>query len=715
MKQKNKSIVKIFGIILVVLLSLYLLNYFGVFDKLRGEILPLAIVPIDCPIGVLCHESPSPFTCETGLVSRCNVRGYMECNISQPEQSKVYFRTNANSFDDYDKSGTWIAINGIPSGTTFIQTDNLIGYCYTTTIGGGVHSDVMYTPTNNRIVVYSGKLKILSGYQDTAKTMPVYRIYSSESCPNAILDTTPTEPYSLADNPKQELTSGAVNNYYCTSTLTYYKKDGTFNSEQLKWNNPTNGGTAQGSIEWSIYPGESIELTGSGSRHYLMYSNLKEVESCDGKTQKCSPDGSGFYGCINNEKDVNNFTQCNVGETCSGYFCTIPFSSREASLAKTGYTPTEDIVLRTKFVSTSVQSGNVIINTYKFGGSSPLFTKTLSNYDFRTSSQQPIYTSLVNPNEQGSYYITVDLVYNGKNVPIIQSGEIQFRIAPEISCSLNLKGTDRSELLVNQPIIIELNTYQGGFGSDMDNISFAGTTLNTNPFTIDKTTCVAGASGNAYTYTCQATSSIKGSLDVKATVTKSQVINTCSYSKTINEPRITVSWKDTTFICALPGTKTFYFESKDPFGNYIDTVNTLNVIEPSTTKPVDRSSLITRTDVGKYKFDYLLASPLGGVGSALSYKFDITGYSDVYKISSAPISGTLEVRNDCSPSECITNMDCQSKYGDNYLCYNGTCKSGNRPDWLFYAMIIGGILVGILILIITIYYIKNKKSDPLVI
>ena len=712
--MKNNTPIKIIGIVLAVALVLYILYASGLIDKLQGEILPLAIVPIDCSIGVLCHESPSPFVCETGIVSRCNVRGYMECNIQQPEQSKVYFRTNADSFDDYDNSGTWIAINGIPSGEIFIQTDNLIGYCYTSTVSGGVASFVMDTPTNNAIVVYNGKLKILAGYQDTAKTMPTYRIYSSENCPNAILDTVPTEPYKTNG---QELTSGAVNNYYCTSTLTYYKKDGTINSETLKWDNPTSGGTTQGSIEWSIYPGESIELTGSGSRHYLMYSNLKEVETCDGKEQKCSPDGSGYYACVNNEKDINNFTTCDIGETCSGYFCTLPFSYREASLAKTGYTLTEDIVLRTKFISTSIASGSVIIKTYKFGSSldDPSYTKTISNYDFRSNAPQTeIFTSLVNPNEQGSYYITVSLVYNGKTVPVIKTEDnVQFRIAPEISCSLNLKGTDRSELLVNQPIIIELNTYQGGFGSDMDAIDFTGTTLNNNAFIIDKNSCVAGTSGNAYTYTCQAVSSIKGSLDVKATVTKSQVSNTCSYSKTINEPKISVGWKDTTFICALPGTKTFYFESKDPFGNYINTTNILMVIEPSTTKPVDRSSLITRTDVGKYKFDYLLASPLGGVGSALSYKFDITGYSDIYKISSTPISGTLEVRNDCSPSECITNLDCQSKYGDNYLCYNGTCKSGNRPDWLIYAIIIGSILVGILILIIVIYYIRNKKSDPL--
>lgn len=702
--KKNKPI-KIIGIIVLIVLGFYILHASGVLDKITGGALPFALTSIDCPVGVLCHNSSSPFICETGIVSRCNVRGYMECNVQQPAQPKVYFRTNALSSVDYDKPTNWIAINGVPTGNTFTQTESLFGYCYTTSSTSASGTFIMNTPTNNRIGVYNSKITIL--------TDNGYRYY--EPCTNAVIDVTPIEPYSLSTNPKQELTSGAVNNFYCTSTLTYKDVNGiTKNSEQLIWNNPTTGGTAPGPIEWSIYPGESIELTGSGSKHYLSYSNQKEYESCDGKTQKCKADGSGFYGCIDDEVDYTDFTTCNIGETCSAYFCTIPFSYREASLAKTGYTLNEDILLMTKFISTSVSSGNVIINTYKFGGTSPIYTKTISNYDFRTSSQQPIYTSLVNPNEQGSYYITVNLVYNGETVPIIKSEDnVQFRIAPEISCSLNLKSIDRSELLVNQPIIIELNTYQGGFGSDMDIIAFNGTTLNNNPFLIDKTSCISGTSGNAYTYTCQATSSIKGSLDVKATVTKSQVSNTCSYSKTINEPKISVTWKDTNFICALPGTKTFYIESKDPFGNYIDTTNTLMVIEPSTTKPVNRSSLITRTDIGKYKFDYPLASPLGGTGSALSYKFDITGYSDTYKISSAPISGTLEVRNDCSPSECISNTDCQSKYGTNWICKNGTCQEGIRPDWLFYVIIIGGILIGIIIIIIIIYYIKNKKSDPL--
>jgi|GEM_PF-5621932 len=709
MKKKSKNI-RIFGIIVLILLVLYILNYAGILGKMRG-ISTLEVVPIDCATGILCHESDSPFVCPSGVYG-CKVKGYMECDIQQPEQSKVYFRTNADSFDDYDDSATWIAINGVPTGNAFTETDNLFGYCYssTTTTTG---TFVMYAPTNNRIGVYNSKINILSKYQDTQQTMPVYRVY--EPCTTAVTDITPTEPYKSATNPKQELTEGAVNNYYCTSTLTYKDKTGgTKDSEQLIWDNPTSGGTSQSIKEYLLTSGESVELTGSGSRHYLKYSNLKQVETCNGKPTKCKADGTGTYVCVNDIVDYTQFTPCNTGEVCQDYFCTLPFSVKEASLAKSGYTSTESIQLRTKFISTTVPLGDVIINTWKFGGTTPEFTKTISNYDFRTTSQQPIYTELVNPNEQGSYYITVNLKYNNQVVPFIKAEDkLQFRIAPEVSCNLNLKGTDRSELLVNQPIIIELNTYQGEFGSDMDNISFAGTTLNTNTFTINKATCTSGTSGNAYTYTCQATSSVKGDLDVKATVTKSQVSATCSYSKTINEPKITVAWKDTTFICSLPGTKTFYFESKDPFGNYIDTTNTLMVIEPSTTKPIDRSSLIVRTDIGKYKFDYLLAEPLGGTGSAITYKFDVSGYSDTYKISATPISGTLEVRNDCSPTECITNTDCQNKYGANYLCYDGTCKEGNRPDYLIYAIIIGAIAVGILILVIIIYYAKKKKSSTM--
>lgn len=686
---------KIVWLVIIILIALYVMNSYDVFDR-KGLRL-FEIVPIDCPIGVLCHETYSPYECPSG-VYRCNVKGIMECLTEQPSQPKVYFRTNSVSSSNYNDEGIWIALDCIPSGDSCLKTTNLNGYCRTSTISSGREDFFLTTPHGNRIYVYNSLI-----YIETAGTFRKY-----ESCTDAELSITPTEPYKSNG---QELTSGAVNLYYCVSTLTVKGKDGsTKDSEQLKWDS-TVSGMKESVKEYLLEPGWTIELTGSGSRHYLVYSNLEQVESCDGKTQKCKADGTGYYDCIDNVVDFNNFTLCEAGEVCDGYFCTLPFSYKEASLAKTGYTLYEDIILKTKFISTTLTSGDVIIKTFKFGDSEPTYSKIIENYDFRTTSQQPIYTSLVNPNEQGQYYVTVDLEYNGEIVPIIKSGEIQFRIAPEVSCNINLRSEDRSELLVNVPIIIELNTYQGGFGSDMDLIDFSGTTFNGKAFSIDGSSCTGGVSGNAYIYTCNIITSEKGDLVIKAEVTKSQVKGNCNALKRVNEPRITVGWVDTSFLCAQPGTKRFQFVSKDPFGNYIDTDNTLLVTEPATTRPVDRSSLIQRTDVGKYEFDYPLAEPLGGIGSAISYKFEVTGYSDVYKISSTPIAGILEVRVDCKPQECLTNQDCIDKYGSNWLCYQGNCKEGGRPDWLLYALIFGGIIAGIFVVFLIIHFAKNKKAS----
>ena len=63
----------------------------------------------------------------------------------------VELRTNADFASDYDNAGTWIAINGVPSGTTLIKTDTLGGYCRTSTTGGSNNPINRETPHGNEI------------------------------------------------------------------------------------------------------------------------------------------------------------------------------------------------------------------------------------------------------------------------------------------------------------------------------------------------------------------------------------------------------------------------------------------------------------------------------------------------------------------------------------------------------------------------------------
>lgn len=664
MKKKN---IKIVYISIAVLLGIFLLNYLGVFDKIS----PFAATSTGTDI-VDSGKQRAGYNCPS-TVSYCNVKGGIECTQLKGGENYVVFRGNT----DYNRAGFPIAF-AIPDTTTLKSYEYKDKQISTSVCSG----NPLYTVTNPTAEIYWYNNQLVICHDNTAR---IYEVGGSAST-------------------SQTLVSGEtcnVGKIRCGGELSGYSCSGEFSINNVKKDDLSYSSLLRGGIDetawFKINPNDKVSIVG-GDDNYVQFEAINQYTTCF--SDYC--EGELVRKCVDNRP--GDLITCDVGETCIEGTCSLPFITRTATLEKTGYTTTESIILKTNFVSASLTSGSVIIKMFKSGESTPTFSKTLINYDFRPTSNQPVSTEITNPGS-GIYYITVDLSYSGKTIPIITSGNLQFRVAPEISCNLNVKGETRSELFINQPIIIELNTYQGGIGSDMDSFSFAGTTLNGNTFNIDND-CTLDTSGNAYTYICESVSSIKGDLNVKATVTKSQVSNTCSFLKRINEPRIYVSWKDTTFLCALPGTQTFYFESKDNLGNLINTVNTLSVTEPSG-KILDKSSLITGSG-GQYQFDYVFPEPIGG---SIVYKFDLTGYSEEYKTSSTPINGVLEVRADCSPSECVTNMDCQEKYGTNYVCSNGKCKEGNRPDYLIYVIIIGAVILGIFILIIIIYSIKNKKKQ----
>ena len=168
------------------------------------------------------------------------------------EEGQIIFRTNANSASDYDDSGYWIAINGVPSGKDLIETNDLKGYCRDSSFGNCGGNLVRYTVDNNAIYVYNSNLYI--------NTESHCRKYSS--CNNADLTSTPKEPYT--SNNQEILSSTSKSLYYCKDSYTI---NGNIKYLEYEGDNAGYYGLDESDAVKLDY-GEGIELGFSGTIEY---------------------------------------------------------------------------------------------------------------------------------------------------------------------------------------------------------------------------------------------------------------------------------------------------------------------------------------------------------------------------------------------------------------------------------------------------------------
>src|SRR3990167_9494962 len=141
-KKKTRNVLLILlGIIIVLMLM------GNAWKMAFVSVKPFILTPItDFPT-----ETLSPYICDAPY---CKVQGKIDCDI--PNAQTVTFRTNALTSSDFDASSTWFALYCIPNGKSCISTQNLNGFCYTSsTISGTQGNFVFSTNTGDNIYAYN--------------------------------------------------------------------------------------------------------------------------------------------------------------------------------------------------------------------------------------------------------------------------------------------------------------------------------------------------------------------------------------------------------------------------------------------------------------------------------------------------------------------------------------------------------------------------------
>ena len=647
------------------ILGLYFLGIF--------KFLGLSVIPIESGK----TSNNVPYICPNSA-SECSVRGVMECNIPTDTQICSSCTINKNSLLLSPNNYLNTEIQMCPSGTCGISN------CFKGCRGG-----TSYSCTGSFKQTDKNGLNIVN-----------QNLVYSKSIQGQIA----TDYIILKTGEKASITGGNSN---------YIEYSSNFYSE----------------CDYNQCSDDSLGIA-ECKNHRLILNNIIPCSSgktCTGgitanatceKIAQCSADAcnsakTGWNECLNGQ--IYTYHPCDVdnGYECDSASCTFPFTTKnvllvdENRISKSGFTSSESIKISSKLISNKINSGSVNFKVWREGDNSPLKNYKIDNYDFQ--SGQTIYTDIINPNSNGLYYVTVDLSYNNKVVPLVADKSISFRIAPSISCSINIVSPSQSSTFINYPVWIEVNTYNNIGASTIDNINldvkFKGNTLYIDPTSYEKPPI---ESEGTVTYKFIKTFSTVGLLDVSAIVTKNNVQSqTCSMTgKQIQDNKVISSYTNLDRLQCIPtSNQRITFETEDSLSNYIDTTNTLQATDQNGATS-DISSSVVRDSTGHYHFDYNFVSSVGGN----AYSFKLNSFSDVYNIGSEPLTGTIESRTDCSVKECTQNTDCSSK-GSNYVCTGGKCVTNTGPNWLLYIGLTFGAVMLLIVLIFIIKFIKKPKQD----
>lgn len=679
MVRKDKTAVYVF----VALVLAFVGIYFAGLTNSNNQ--PFATVPID-DFG---KTSASPFQCP-GDVSLCKVQGVCVANNKKSEP-KVIFRTNANTFADYNNAGSWISLYCVPSnGVCADLQGGLIGYCNTgsqISIGSNAESQQPFftTPQGNALRIYNGNLIV--------KTGSYYKEYSSNSCTIADVSPTPREPYTSNN---QEKTTGDVNSF---NGQALFSISGTTSlSKVISYSASTNG-TATTPI-YDVQTGDTATISGC-DESYIKYGTYEIYDSCS--VNQCNSENTGFKNCTNGRLS-ESITYCDLanGEVCSNGNCQPPFQITKVEFSdisgkvKTSFTPSEKVYIKSVFTSTKVSSGNVKFIIYK--GVQKVQEVTKNSYNFLDGKANLI--EITNPTNTGDYHVEVEIPTSTTLVKFGSNEEYKFRIALLLKLVSSIPYSEKTgtSLFTGSPIFIDLKAYdendQKLLYVDTINleVKFNGVIIQNPQFSqID----------NVYRFAFVFNQ--PGLLQVKATLGLLGIVsNEVNFDQlSINNPTIITKITNLALIRTVtPGsTKTIYFETKDSFENYIETSNIVKIVPPGASTgsgDIDVSSSVTGSN-GKYQFDYTFTD----VGS---YTINLISSAPGFPASTQPLVGTITVDPNTIDKECIFDGDCE--YGEK--CSNYKCVPDTGIPIVIY-LIIGGVVL--LIVLVVLIKISRKKSS----
>lgn len=684
--MKKKIKISIIAVIFLLVVGVFLLNYFGVF---KWSNLSLSTIPIDCSDGSLCKNTIPPYTCPPD-VDFCQVKGEIGCSSTTSVQ-RVIFRTNAINSGAYDLDGTWISLSAVPNLVDFIDSSNLIGYCEVSSTGGTTssNSDLSYfTIHNNQIISWNGIIYIYTNGH--------YRKYMPCSLSAEKLQDTPLEPYKSNG---QEITVGN-SPYSCGSTFEILKTDSSLkNSESLVYSASTPG--SKQSTQYRLEKGERAEFLGGTYSDSKIYYNTYRI------TQTCSSDyceSGGIRKCTGGIP--GNFTACPYG--CVSGKCVDPYQVQMSIKDERGFDRTtfgKNIPVKIYVTITTPQtiSGQLTLDL-RSGSVQGNSYGTPETVGF-TSNTQNIFEFTFPTTD--IYYIVLKIDYPQLDEPDIYGTNVgeqkSIEIVDDFSATLRISQTlgnvqNMNKFFTGYPIKVEYIfkepgdtpvlpdsatvTYKTSAGSEM---------LLTNP--VIQQDDFAGY----YIYTLIPTDS--GSYTFKGTATKG------------------------TFT-TIPDIKGAYPIEKDSI--VIEYALAYNPVQTGKLytdilkfKTYNRNKQLIATDnIVKVRINGVDAETVPVKGSdgqySIDYTFTNTNADYLFIIESNPVAGSPIVKGELL-TELINAGTTEDTFckADSECGFLGVCNSGTcETNITLVITVVLGVIILIVIIIVGIKFFKNRKKEP---
>jgi len=716
--KKKKINIPLMGVL--ILISLVVLNSQGVFDNLKFAATSSPVVDSG--------ETTPEFVCPSGA-SYCQVRGVMECNYKKEGEDIITFRTNVPSKLEYNKhsdisnycckytvpdiagnfhciktcqtsEGThyWIAIPYLLNGNNAIKSSELHMYCVTGFTGGSRNNELI-TPLlyNTRAYVYNSAL-----YIETGNSNDVLRRY--EFCD--IEETTELRiRESIPNYFDKELTGGNQTIYSCSGNFIIEDKNSDIiSTKQLFYSSNTNPDDDK--TGWiNINEKETAKISG-GDNNYIEYKVIQSIETCI--KDVCEND-LGYRKCENSVH--TDFVSCDTskGEKCidtsSDAICEIPFSKKDIFIVdkngnkKSGFTSNESVYVKLDIQSNKVSSGNIILKVFK--GSEEVHSEDILDVKFNTGKS--LLVSIPNPKEIGNYYVKVEISFNSYTIKIGENQEYPFRISVPIFLSMRLPYSEKTgtTLYTNDIVYIDLQaTDENGFPTEVSEVVLKLKLNGQESPTPNYVYPLPDEGLYRFKYTFLESGIIESTAKlIKYGVESNEETRTSE----VKNPKIITTLTNIGLLRSIkPGVQTITFETKDSYGDYVETNNIVKIIPPGASTgrgDIDISSQVEGSN-GIYSVDYNFEQRGG-------YKISILSSAESYPIGDKPESGSIDVSPVNIPDECQTSLDCSS----GKICIDGKCVQKDQPILLYIIFIISAIAIFILIIVIIKLSRKKKGTD----
>lgn len=672
MKRKNKKYIWIGLSVIILTVAIFFIYNAVSEDGFNLKALAIGDVPTGCNSygqGTTNNE----FACPS---KECDVNGWDDCIEQTGEIPIVIFRTNA--VNGAYVSGTWIALNCVPSLNACTRTSTLNGYCYSSTSGGTSNYRVLTLSDGTSIYVYNNYLYI-NGKRYTA-------------CNSADLTLTQKEPYKSNN---QEVTGSTSNPFQCSKTWKILsatgttKESGTASYSGLSLGKYQTGVKRINANEKFVFPGK------------INYAIIDTSSSC--AIDLCTSDNTGIIKCILKDGckvKSDNIQTCSAGTFCvqsdTGAECLAPFTT-DFEL-KEGFTTSESIVFDYSIKSDRISSVSLLFklvdpnNNNRVIDSAGPTTVTLP---------QDKHITFNNPGITGTYKILVEKTYNG----ITLTPEVrEIRVGNPLSMTMSIPYSEltATQILAGAPFYVDIEVNENGvLTTDLTGVDIKATLKDTSGRVSILPIPTPTTQNDIYRYTFVAPT--PGLFSVEATANKFGVLsNTEKREAEVRDPKIDISYTNMGFLInTKPGVLTVTFETKDAFGGYLDTSNKVKIIPSGASTgqgDIDVTSSVVKKETGKYEFSYNFVTG--------TYIIEVSSTAPGYVTETVLRSPSMNVDPGAIPKECISSDECpQGKICDS----SGTCVN-KEPPILLYVIIIVIVVIVIVLIVVIINLIRKKPT-----